>query len=81
MDVLQYLVQLDPNDFAKIVANKFSYSRMTCNQNNTFVGLILHLLAKIVLLLLLVYSSVPVHNSLIPWSTGTTGAGWVGLLL
>ena len=32
-------------------------------------------------LLLLVYNFVPVHNSLIPWSTGTTKAGWVGLLL
>ena len=59
----------------------FSHSRMTRNQNNTFEGLILHLLAKIVLLLLLVYYSVTVHNSLIPWSTSTTRAGWVGLLL
>ena len=29
----------------------------------------------------LVYNSVPVHNSLIHWSTGTNRAGWVGLLL
>ena len=32
-------------------------------------------------LLLLVYNSFLVHNSLIPLSTGTTKAGFVGLLL
>ena len=41
----------------------------------------LTLTCKMVLLLLLVYNSVPVYNSLIFWSTGTTRAGWVGLLL
>ena len=43
-------------------------------------GLILHLLAKWCYLLL-VYNSFLVHNSLIPLSTGTTKAEFVGLLL
>ena len=35
-------IYVTPTDEKEI----FSYSRMTCNQNNTFAGLILHLLAK-----------------------------------
>ena len=62
----------------------FSYSRMTHNQNNALGGGggggggDLTFTCKMVLLLL-VYNSV--HNSLIPLSTGTTKAGFVGLLL
>ena len=59
----------------------FFYSRMTHNQNNTLgEGVDLTFTCKMVLLLL-VYNSVLVHNSLIPLSTGTTKAGFVGLLL
>ena len=64
----------------------FSYSRMTHNQNNTLGGgggggvVDLTFTCKMVLLLL-VYNCVLVHNSLIPLSTGTTKAGFAGLLL
>ena len=44
-------------------------------------GVDLTFICKRVILLLPVYNSVPVHSSLIRWSTGTTRAGWVGLLL
>ena len=58
----------------------FSYSRMTHNQNNTFGrgggggGVDLTFTCKMVLLLL-VYNFVLVHNSLIPWSTGQLRQG------
>ena len=48
---------------------------MQSKQHNC--GVDLTLTCKMVPLLLLVYNSVPVDNSLIFWSTGTTRAGWV----
>ena len=54
---------------------------LTAECNNIFAGLILHLLAKMVLLLLLVYNSVPVHNSLIPCQLAQLGQGGWSLLL
>ena len=52
---------------------------MQSKQHNC--GVDLTLTCKMVPLLLLVYNCVPVDSSLIFWSTGTTRAGWVGLLL
>ena len=66
----------------------FCYQKETCllQQNDMqtkqqICGVDLTFICKMVLLLLSVYNSVPIHNSLIRWSTGTTRAGWVGLLL
>ena len=52
----------------------------TQSKQHIGVGVDLTFTCKMVLLLL-VYNSALVHNSLIPLSTGTTKAGFVGLLL
>ena len=54
--------------------NNMQTKQRICGVDLTFIR-------KMVRLLLLVYNSAAVHNSLIRWSTGTTRAGWVGLLL
>ena len=58
-----------------MVINNLMFSYMQMKQH---IWVDLTFICKMVLLLLPVYSSVPVHNSLICWSTGTARAGWVG---